>query len=220
MGSVAASNNQFHFNFLQNFVCAIHYAAFYAVADNEDGDEYRSSTHSLNVTSHGPIEVRLDFGFEDFIGWEAETWLHILIQNVGTGNCTIIGLAPSEEATLILNGFHSTIRPDGAKFQITSANLSTSPTTPGTGNLTLMLANTGDANFAAFEVFVGSVTSTGTFIDGLGVGHSESATSIVVADVRVPVIPGNTYTVQVEGFLIKEDQITAVVWEFATCDAH
>jgi len=99
-------------------------------------------------------------------------------------------------------------------FQIVSASLVTTPgATFNPYNLTLTLDNTGNVAIGSFEVFLNyNVNSSSLFGGHLPAGQ-QMPISISLQSTQILVAPGQTYIVQVEGFLIGSGHITANLWE-------
>jgi hypothetical protein len=96
-------------------------------------------------------------------------------------------------------------------FQITSATLVASPGADSASNLTITLANTGNVEIGAFEVFLDYVVNGSTLLGGLPAGQ-QTTISVSFQNDQFLVTAGETYTVLVEAFLISDSHITANLW--------
>lgn len=96
-------------------------------------------------------------------------------------------------------------------FQIVSAVLTSSAGATGSGNLTLALMNTGNVEIGSFEVFLNSSSHVASLLGALAPGQ-QTTVSITIQNAQFQVVPGQAYTVLVEGFLISDGHITANLW--------
>jgi len=96
-------------------------------------------------------------------------------------------------------------------FQIASAALVASTGDGGASNLTISLANTGNVPIGAFEAFLDYNANSSTLLPGAPAGQVMTI-SVSLQNTQILVTAGETYILQVEGFLISEGHITANLW--------
>ena len=97
-------------------------------------------------------------------------------------------------------------------FQIMSATLVAYPGADSASNLTITLANTGNADIGSFEVFLNYNTNSSMLLGGILPAGQQVTWSFSVQNANFLVSSGETYNVLVEAFFIGSGHITANLW--------
>jgi len=93
-----------------------------------------------------------------------------------------------------------------------SATLVAYPGADSASNLTITLANTGNADIGSFEVFLNYNTNSSMLLGGILPAGQQVTWSFSVQNANFLVSSGETYNVLVEAFFIGSGHITANLW--------